>query len=135
LTAIPMLDCDLAHLVRTLRNAGYCPRPPLPWGPRGAAVRLVDADGGGHLGSVVASQYREDDGVEWLHASIAWQTWMPTYQDLVTLKKGVFGDRREAYQLFPPAARHVNIHAHALHLWGRADGARVLPDLGRWGTI
>jgi hypothetical protein len=37
--------------------------------------------------------------------------------------------------VFAPPSEHVNIHDHALHLWGRLDGARVLPDFGRFGTI
>lgn len=134
MSTIPELDCDLAHLVRTLRRAGHRTQPPYPWGPRGAAVRLVDVRNQ-YLGAVIVSEYREDDGVEWLHASIAWESRMPSYQDLTVLKAGVFGDRREAYQVFPAGARHVNIHAHALHLWGRADGRQALPDFGRWGSI
>jgi hypothetical protein len=130
----PSIDCDLAHLAKTLRRAGHRPQPPQPWGPAGAAVTLVNASGG-HLGSVIVSQSRHDDGVEWIHASIAWQDHTPTYEDLTVLKAGVFGDRREAYQIFPPADRHINIHQFALHLYGRADGARVLPDFAVGGSI
>jgi hypothetical protein len=98
------------------------------------AVRLVDQHRG-YLGSVIVSQCEMDAGAEWIHASFAWLNHVPSYADLVVLKAGVFGDRREAYQVFPPAARHVNIHPNALHLWGRADGGRVLPDFDQWGTI
>jgi hypothetical protein len=73
-------------------------------------------------GSVIVNQ-DERDGAEWIHASIAWTDRMPTYEELVMLKAGVFGDRREAYQVFPPASRHVNIHAHALHLGGGRTGS------------
>lgn len=74
------------------------------------------------------------DGAEWVHASIARQM-MPTYDDLVTLHRSVWGDTGYAHQIFAPRDQHVNIHAHALHLWGRRDGARVLPDFGAFGTI
>jgi hypothetical protein len=54
---------------------------------------------------------------------------------LVMLHLGVFGRRRWAYQVFVPESEHVNIHPHALHLWGRADGTNALPNFGRFGTI
>lgn len=130
---LTQLDCDPVHLTRTLRRAGYRPTPPSEFGPAGMVVALRDAQGG-HAGSVIVSQ-TQIDGDEWLHASISWAEHMPTYQDLALLKAATFGDHREAYQVFPPAGQHVNIHKHALHLWGRADGARVLPDFGAEGTI
>lgn len=74
------------------------------------------------------------DGTTWVHASIAGRDEMPTYDDLVQLHAAVFGDRY-AYQVFAPADQHVNIHAHALHLWGRADGLPAMPEYGQWGTI
>ena len=40
-----------------------------------------------------------------------------------------------AYQVFAPPTRHVNIHEHALHLWGRVDGKSITPDFGAFGTI
>lgn len=130
---LTQLNCDPVHLTRTLRRAGYRPTPPSEFGPTGMVVALCDGQGG-RAGSIIVSQAQLDGG-EWLHASISWVDHMPTYQDLALLKAAAFGDHREAYQVFPPADRHVNIHEHALHLWGRADGARVLPDFGAEGTI
>ena len=127
------LDCDPTRLFRTLKRAGMGPTPPEPFGPCGVSVFLRGA-APRPVGKVIVTQ-SPMDGDEWLHASISWRDRMPTYDELTVLKAGVFGDRREAYQVFPPADRHVNIHAHALHLWGKADGARVLPDFGAWGTI
>jgi len=75
------------------------------------------------------------DLTEWIHASIAWTHRNPTYEELALLKTAVWGDKGEAYQVFATADRHVNIHEHALHLWGRADGARCLPDFGAAGSI
>lgn len=87
------------------------------------------------LGSVIVSQAEMDDGIEWIHASIAWTQQMPTYDELTTLHRSVFGLRRYAYQAFVPADQHVNIHRYALHLWGRTDGASALPNFGEMGTI
>jgi len=61
-------------------------------------------------------------------------TRMPSYNDLKRMHRGVFGDGH-AYQVFAPAAEHVNIRSNALHIWGRLDGLPVLPNFGRLGTI
>lgn len=86
--------------------------------------------------SVLVSQsdIADGDGTEWVHASIAHTDQMPTYRELVILHRAVFGDRY-AYQIFVPQKFHVNIHANALHLWGRADGKPVTPEFGSGGTI
>jgi hypothetical protein len=100
---------------------------PEPFGPDG--WRMFSRDGSS---SVIATTCDFEDG-EWTHASIARQT-MPTYEDLCQLHQAVWGDGY-AHQVFVPRDHHVNIHEHALHLWGRADGARVLPDFGFLGRI
>ena len=125
------LDIDL----RAFRKAFERDRPgPLaPFGPCGASLKL-HASSGVCNGSVIVSQ-AEHDGAEWIHASIARENHMPSYADLVTLKRAVFGAGRYAFQVFPAADRHVNIHGRALHLWGRADGTNPLPDFGAAGTI
>ena len=74
-----------------------------------------------------------DDGA--IHASRTGQDRVPTYDELIQLHHAVWGERGYSYQVQAPVDRHVNIHPHALHLWGRADGARVLPDFGKWGSI
>jgi hypothetical protein len=73
-------------------------------------------------------------GHQWIHASISRSDTTPTYDDLKLMHFAVFGDRT-AYQVFVPQVQHVNIHTHALHLWGRVDGVNVLPNFGRFGTI
>lgn len=68
------------------------------------------------------------DDVEWVHASISHHDHTPTYEDLKTLHAAVFGPDGWSYQVFAPASENVNIHQHALHLFGRADGLPALPD-------
>jgi hypothetical protein len=102
-----------------------------PFGPSGLAVSFQRRDR--QRGSIIITQARHD-GTEWLHASIALDT-MPTYADLVLLHRAVFGRRRYAYQVFAPVDQHVNIHEHALHLFGRADGRPVLPEFSEGGSI
>lgn len=87
----------------------------------------------GNLNILVTGDH-QSDSVQWVHASISRRLEMPTYDQLKVLHAAVFGDGW-AYQVFAPPAEHVNIHANALHLFGRLDGERVLPDFGRYGTI
>jgi hypothetical protein len=99
--------------------------PPEPFGPDGWMMRhRVD-------GTLIATCAEADDGVEWVHASIAFTDRDPTYLDLKRLHRAVFW-RGEgfAYQVFLTGPEHVNIHEHALHLWGRLDGQPVLPRFG-----
>lgn len=76
-----------------------------------------------------------EDGVWWVHASVARDDRLPSYHDLVAVHKAVWGADGFAYQVFASDARHVTIHQFALHLWGRSDGGNVLPDFGALGTI
>lgn len=95
---------------------------PRPFGPDGWF--LVSAD---NMSSVIVTNSPFHDGNEWVHASIAHRKEMPSYDDLKLLHAAVFGDGW-AYQVFAPPSEHVNIHEHALHLWGRLDGKPALPD-------
>ena len=116
--------------------------PPTEFGPDGwryRSIGLVAADEQPSeseyrlVGEILVTCAPQDDDVEWLHASIV-RPWMPTYQDLTLLHKGVFGDGY-AYQVFAPPDQHINIHDRALHLFGRFDGKPALPEFGRYGTI
>lgn len=105
---------------------------PQPYGPEGWLMRSVDAE----QASVIATAADHDDGTWWLHASIAKVERIPSYEDLVLLHRAAFGDGY-AFQVFVPADEHINIHPHALHLFGRLDGERpaCIPDFGKLGTI
>lgn len=74
------------------------------------------------------------DRFDWVHASISHQDHTPTYDELAAMGRAVW-PTGYGYQVFAPPERHVNIHPHALHLWGTVDGARLLPDFGILGTI
>jgi hypothetical protein len=71
----------------------------------------------------------------WRHASISRPLRDPDYEELAHLKLAVWGEDGYAYQVFAGAAEHVNIHEHALHLWGTPDGRRHLPAFGANGSI
>ena len=118
---------DPKRLHSELGSTLYC--KPEPFGPDGWS--LVRRSG---RGSAIVTAAPFDDGHVWVHASISDASFMPSYRDLQALHRAAFGGGY-AYQVFAPQADHVNIHTHALHLWGRADGARALPDFGAFGTI
>lgn len=128
---IGTLDVDPAAVLREF--ARDRPGRLRPFGPSGFALSL-HASSGVACGSIIVTQ-AEHDGAGWIHASLARANHMPSYDDLARLKRAVFGPDRYAFQVFPPASRHVNIHAKALHLWGRADSVNPLPDFGAAGTI
>lgn len=96
--------------------------PPARFGPDG--WQLVHASG---KGSVIVSVAPQQDGNEWIHASMAFPARVPTYDELKALHAAVFGNGW-AYQVFAPPSDHVSIHDYALHLWGRLDGKPGLPD-------
>ena len=103
---------------------------PTPFGPDGWLVRAKDRSG-----AIIISVAPDDNGVEWIHASISRVGSMPTYDDLKTLHVAAFGNGW-AYQVFAPAEDHINIHEHCLHLFGRLDGKPQLPDFTNvTGTI
>lgn len=103
----------------------------------------ITGDGGWALhnlhehGSIIVTSgiFVADSDTEWAHASIAFNDRDPTYSELKRLHAAVWGDNGWAVQIFPPDSDHVNIHNHALHLWGRLDGARFTPDFAPTGSI
>ena len=123
----------MSHTINGLRLRSTFGRAdwlvPDPFGPDG--WRMIRRDG---TGSVIVTAFPHHDGTEWIHASIAGDD-MPTYDDLCTLHAAVWGTTGWSYQAFAPSSDHVNIHQHALHLWGRADGHAVMPNFGKAGTI
>lgn len=99
--------------------------PPEPFGSDGWSFKHRTG-----TSSIIVTCADQDDGHDWIHASIAHHDRMPTYADLKDLHQAVFGGGW-AYQVFAPPSQHVNIHSYALHLWGRLDGTAVLPDFTR----
>lgn len=84
--------------------------------------------------------YELHGGQWWIHASVMRKDkTMPSYADLVALKRCTIGDERLAIQVFPAAADHIDIagplfDAEVLHLWSPDDDS-LIPRFGRMGTI
>lgn len=105
-------------------------QPPRPHGPDGWT--LLNYDG---RSSIIVTAADWGDGTVWVHASRTGPDRIPTYDELQELHRAVWGEGGYSYQVQAPAAQHVNIHPYALHLWGRSDGAPVLPEFGALGSI
>jgi hypothetical protein len=101
-------------------------RPPREFGASGWSM----LDRPGLRSIIISADVHRDTGLTYIHASITGKDAVPSYADLALLHKGVWGDDGYAYQVFAPASEHVNIHPHALHLWGAADGHPILPEFG-----
>lgn len=122
-------DVDPLAIRRVLGRAEWS--APVPSGDDSWVIARKD-----HTGMIMVSVAPYDpDQADWIHASISWRDRMPSYEDLALMHRAVFGDRH-AYQVFVPAAEHYSFHDHCLHLWGRVDGRRALPDFaGPDGTV
>jgi hypothetical protein len=120
---------DGLRLRKIMGRYGWC--APARYGVDGWMMRRYDRTGS----LLVSTSTYPDTPFLWTHASIAYNDHLPTYKDLVQLHRAVWGDTGWAYQVFTPTADHIDIHEHALHLFGRADGVRVLPDFAQFGSI
>jgi hypothetical protein len=115
--------------IRTLAAGGIMPGAISQFGPCGLTAQLrTKADERGSL-VITEAEYPDDPDTPWLHASLAFEHRTPSYAELALVHRAVFGRRRYAYQVFAPQAAHVNIHEHALHLWGRVDGQPAIPGI------
>jgi hypothetical protein len=83
---------------------------------------------------VIWSLALERDTRLWLHVSVSRHDRLPAYGDMVKAHRLIVGEDRYSYEVHAPQPRHVNIHAHTLHLWAIADGGPdPLPDFTRGG--
>ena len=84
---------------------------------------------------VIASVNTELDGKRWLHMSMSHPKRVPTYEELVYLKRHWAGEQLKCILVFPPSDEHVNIHPFCLHLFCCLDDDG-LPDFTQgMGTI
>lgn len=134
----PALPCEPVPVINGLQLRRALGRE--EWGvpqENGCCGWIIDGLANGrHSRVIVTGDHLSDqvNGNNWIHASISHRDSMPGYEAMKLLHNAVFGDRW-AYQVFAPGAAHINIHAYALHLFGRVDGEPALPDFGRFGTI
>jgi hypothetical protein len=77
--------------------------------------------------AAIFSCCRENDGHFWLHLSVSHKRRLPSHNEMRTCKELFLGNR-EAYAIWPPKARYVNLHPNVLHLFARLEDVAVLPD-------
>lgn len=85
---------------------------------------------------VIMSCNVESDDRAWIHMSVSRtaKDRLPTHGEMKLCKELFLGDR-EAYAVWPPKSRYVNIN-EVLHLFALLDGGSVLPDFtGGTGSI
>ena len=104
-------------------------------------TQMIKAEDGAAYGNglglrvIVSGAYYE--GKKWIHVSLSRRTRMPTYDDLVMVKRAFLGPDRKAIMVLPEERNHVNIHPYCLHLWHCVDGdglpefSAIVPGLGR----
>lgn len=57
------------------------------------------------------------DGVQWLHLSLSRKSRLPTYKEMMMIKRDFIGEDRKALFILPKKENYVNIHNYCLHLW------------------
>jgi hypothetical protein len=81
----------------------------------------------GGLKLISSAELRERK--RWLHVSVSHRGGrLPTWGEMCEIKTLFCGADSTAYQIHPPASKHVSIHDKCLHLWCCLDGA-VTPDM------
>ncbi len=83
---------------------------------------------------VLFSVSRERDGKAWMHVSCSRMDKLPSWKDLIHVKRVFVGPQRKAIQVLPAEDEHVNIHPYCLHLWA-CLGDDPLPDFRKDGQI
>lgn len=74
-----------------------------------------------HQGLKAGFTIEHHNGQDWLHVSVSRRSRLPSYDDLKKIKHDFIGDDRAAYQAFPKASEHVNLHEFCLHLWSPTE--------------
>lgn len=85
---------------------------------------------------VIYSEALQADGRVWTHLSVSHGSRPPAWEVVREVKALFLGDA-EAYMVFPPAARWVDINERVLHLFAcRDEPSGVLPDFtGGTGSL
>lgn len=88
----------------------------------------------------------EEDGRKWIHVSLSRADRIPSWEDVVAVKRIFIGDARFAYQVIPPQDEHYDITnsgakggraGKVLHLFAPVEGEPPLPNFlrARGGTL
>lgn len=61
----------------------------------------------------------------WEHVSVSRRSRMPSYDDLISIRKMFWDDDDCVMQLFVPSKDHININQFCLHLWRPINGQEI----------
>lgn len=79
--------------------------------PRGGIIlRVVSSDGSGWTEQGL-------DGTPWEHVSVSTEHRCPRWEEMEFVRHLFWSEDETVIQFHVPAADHVNIHDHVLHLW------------------
>ncbi len=85
-------------------------------------------------GTVVLESIARHAGHVWYHLSASRPYGIIDFNRLKQIRSAFLGDEIEAYMIFPPPSRWVNIDPRVLHLWAALDAPDgVLPKME--GTV
>ena len=123
-----------------IKDAVYFPQPQAIW-QRLPIEQRMGNEAAEYMGAwtyngllVIASAGEYDDGLEWLHVSVSRSRRIPSYDDMVLVKKHFIGDAKKAVFVLPEKGNHVNIHDYCLHMFYSAKNP--LPEFsGGTGSI
>lgn len=80
--------------------------------------------------AVVESIGVEVDARRRQHVSVSRADRLPSWDDLLLVKRLFLGHDATALQVLPPSGKHISYHPYCLHLWVCLDGC-VTPDFTR----
>ena len=111
----------------------------VPETPRGWSLIHTKQDGAAFLNPgtgliVIVSCATEQDGEAWLHVSMSYDRKLPSYKDMIIVKRAFIGDDKTAIQVFPQKNKHVNYHPYCLHLW-HCITRDTVPDFTQGGSM
>jgi hypothetical protein len=98
---------------QSLRTAWKRVQPPFGATPD-QMLAFVRKDG---LRVIMTPEIPYPNGQKWAHVSLSRQHTMPSYYDLIDVKREFIGEEHKAIMVFPKKEEHVNIHKYCLHLW------------------
>lgn len=119
--------------VAALNEATFKPANAVPKHYRKIADAL-DGEAWEYNGLKVIRSGEERNGKKWIHVSFSRKSKMPSYDDMVRVKRDFIGEHGKAIMVLPEAKNHVNIHPFCLHLY-HCEGDDGLPEFSWGGTI
>lgn len=92
-----------------------------------------DGDAWEYNGLKVIRSGETIDGKKWIHVSFSRKSRIPSYEDMIRVKRDFIGPNGRALMVLPDKKHHVNIHPFCLHLF-HCEGDDGIPEFS-WGGV